>query len=438
METVHFEFEWERSDGIQGAELGTTWAAFRLMVGKECLTRVFDTHARTVRSSIFIPLYPLAEWIAWNWWSLLYEPYAHWLSKPRHYDRRHNMLFVCDGITMPSVEFRPIGKHVQVIWSPFQHPYQRIDYLGQGTAVVDHTQLMESLYALVESVCARLDQENITETSLLQGWKAIKESIDDPEESAFCQAVGVQGKDPYFLKQSEENNILQAAGMVPEKLHADFFHVASWNALSDQASLLFRDIRWIEQNPGNWKKLSLLRATMDAPNKNLMPWDQGYALARTMRTSLGCNGLKFSSLDEIGHILGGSANQLEQSTQHKEIFTGVEAVVGENRNASPGFVFKPRNRPENVIFTFCRAMCDYFFQPGSPSLILETNTETQKRNRAFAAEFLAPAELIQSRLAGRETTREEMDEIAYMMGVSSYVVAHHVQNHGLAVVRDDF
>jgi Zn-dependent peptidase ImmA (M78 family) len=55
----------------------------------------------------------------------------------------------------------------------------------------------------------------------------------------------------------------------------------------------------------------------------------------------------------------------------------------------------------------------------------------------FAAEFLAPAELIQSRLAGRETTREEMDEIAYMMGVSSYVVAHQVQNHGLAVVRDD-
>jgi Zn-dependent peptidase ImmA (M78 family) len=121
-----------------------------------------------------------------------------------------------------------------------------------------------------------------------------------------------------------------------------------------------------------------------------------------------------------------------------EIFTGGEAVVGENRNGSPGFVLKPRNRPENEIFTFCRAMCDYFFQPGSPSLILETNTETQKRNRAFAAEFLAPAELIQSRLAGRETTREEMDEIAYMMGVSSYVVAHHVQNHGLAVVRDDF
>ena len=78
-----------------------------------------------------------------------------------------------------------------------------------------------------------------------------------------------------------------------------------------------------------------------------------------------------------------------------------------------------------------------FFSPRSPSLVIDTNTERQKRNRAFAAEFLAPAEQIKRRLAGKETTREEMDEIAYTMGVSSYVVAHQVQNHGLAVFRDE-
>jgi hypothetical protein len=153
-----------------------------------------------------------------------------------------------------------------------------------------------------------------------------------------------------------------------------------------------------------------------------------------MRTTLGCNGENLSSLEEIGQMLGGSVDQLEQSTQHREMFAGVEAVVGENRNSSPGFVFKPRYRPENRLFSFCRALCEYFFLPHSSSLVLDTNTEQQKRNRAFAAEFLAPAELIQSCLVGRETTREE---VAYTMGVSSYIVAHQVQNHRLAVFRDD-
>ena len=437
MDRVHFEFEWERSEGVRGAELRATWASLRLMVGNECLTRVFDKSAKTVRSCIFIPLYPLAEWIAWNWWSLLYEPDAYWLRDQRHYARRHNLQFVGDGTAMPNVEFRPLGKHVQVFWMPSTHPYQRIDYLGRGAAILDHAQLTESLYALVEGVCSRLEQVNVIGTTLVQGWGAVKEGMDDPGESAFCRAVAVQGRDPYYLQQSEEDELITVARIVPEKLHLDFFHVGSWGTLSDQAATLSDALYWIEHNCGDWKNLSLLRDDMNVLGGVLTPWEQGYALARTMRTTLGCNGQKFSSLEELGQLLGRSVDQLEQSTQHREMFTGVEAVVGENRNGSPGFVFKPRYRPENQIFSFCRALCEYFFSPRSPSLVIDTNTEQQKRNRAFAAEFLAPAEQIKRRLAGKETTREEMDEIAYTMGVSSYVVAHQVQNHGLAVFRDE-
>ena len=48
-------------------------------------------------------------------------------------------------------------------------------------------------------------------------------------------------------------------------------------------------------------------------------------------------------------------------------------MVGENRIGSPGFVLKPRNRPQNEIFTFCRALCEYFFQPGSPNTPIYRN-----------------------------------------------------------------
>lgn len=437
MDAFEFDFEWERADGIRGTELQATWASLRITAGNECLTRVFDKAARTVRTRIFVPLHPLAEWIVWNWWSLLFEPYAHWLRAQRHYSRRHNLQFVGDGISMPNIEFRPLGKHVQVIWAPCSHPYQQIDFLGRGTTIVEHDQFLASLYSFVESVCSRLQQETVFETALMDGWEVVKEGIGDNEESAFCQAVASQGRDPYSLKQSEEEHVLCVARMIPETLYMDLFHIGSWESLSDQAAKLAEAVYWIANNSGNWKRLPLLRKDLDLPGNDIAPWDQGYILARTLRKALGCNGNRLSSLSDFVQLLDVSEEQLAQAMKPEETMNGLEAVVGENESGSPGFIIKPRSRPENQMFSFCRALCEYFVSPRSPRLVVDTTTERQKRNRAFAAEFLAPAEAIRRRLAGSETSQEEMDEIAYLMGVSSYIIAHQVENHKLAVVRDE-
>lgn len=124
----------------------------------------------------------------------------------------------------------------------------------------------------------------------------------------FCRAVAVQGRDTYSLQQSEEDELITVARFVPEKLHLDFFHVGSWGTLSDQAATLSDALYWIEHNCGDWKNLSLLRDDMNVLGGVLTPWEQGYALARTMRTTLGCNGQKFSSLEELGQLLGRSVD----------------------------------------------------------------------------------------------------------------------------------
>lgn len=384
-----------------------------------------------------MPLYPLAEWIVWNWWSLLYEPDAHWLREQRCYSRRHNLLYVGDGISMPDIEFRPLGRHVQVIWAPSSHPYQQIDFMGCGTAIVERDQFLASFYSLVEGVCSRLEQESVPGTALVEGWEGVKESMGDNEESLFCQAVATQGKDPYSLEPSEEDNVLMVARMIPETLHRDFFHIGSWESLYQQAETLLKALHWIEHNKGNWKNLSLLREKITVPAKGIVPWEQGYILARILRTALGCNGKMFSSLSDIVQLFKVSEYQLAQTMKSQETMTGLDAVVGENESGSPGFIIRPRCRPENQMFSFCRALCEYFVSPHLPNLVVDANTERQKRNRAFAAEFLAPAEVIRSRLTGRETSREEIDEIAYLMGTSSYIIAHQVENHSLAVIMDD-
>ncbi len=61
--------EWQDAPGVRAAELRATWARLEIWAGDTCVTRVED-ESPSERRSIFVPLYPLAEWIAYNWWFL--------------------------------------------------------------------------------------------------------------------------------------------------------------------------------------------------------------------------------------------------------------------------------------------------------------------------------------------------------------------------------
>ena len=74
MQCLEFDFECEAADGIKGAELACTWASLRVRVNKSVLPRVVDPSDHRIRDRTHAPLYPLAEWLATNWWSLLHEP----------------------------------------------------------------------------------------------------------------------------------------------------------------------------------------------------------------------------------------------------------------------------------------------------------------------------------------------------------------------------
>lgn len=67
----HFEFkvEWQPAPGVTTPELAATWARYEIRVGNRCVTQVEATDG-TFRRSVYGSLYPLAYWIASNWWLL--------------------------------------------------------------------------------------------------------------------------------------------------------------------------------------------------------------------------------------------------------------------------------------------------------------------------------------------------------------------------------
>ena len=251
--------------------------------------------------------------------------------------------------------------------------------------------------------------------------------------------MAMQGKDPYALKPDEEKLFIRIADSLPEAVLDDFLLLTDWIKMSEGAKWLQKDLDWITRQQGDWSTLKRIRKEVSSPDAGQLTWNQGYELARYVRKKLGINGVRPpSSYEVIADWLDISLDQFQKSMKFESpLFAGLEAIVWENENRSPGFILKEKGRKENQIFSFCRALCDYFVFPHAPSLVSGVNTERQKRNRAFAAEFLVPADAVRKAIPGREVSQEDMDEIAYDMGVSSYVIYHQVKNHHLALVSTD-
>jgi hypothetical protein len=109
-----------------------------------------------------------------------------------------------------------------------------------------------------------------------------------------------------------------------------------------------------------------------------------------------------------------------------------DALVATNRAAGPSFVI--RERPAaRVRFAFCRALFEYLTAPNAePRLVTSAHSDIQKRNRAFAAEFLLPATVLREAVRRETLTDDDVGEIAETFGVSDYVVRHQLYNHEIA------
>jgi hypothetical protein len=98
---------------------------------------------------------------------------------------------------------------------------------------------------------------------------------------------------------------------------------------------------------------------------------------------------------------------------------------------------KVRKNEERWNFVFCRALYEYLKDsPSSPYIVADLYDRDRQANRAFAAEFLAPASGIQKELQGKEIiTEADISEIAALFRVSTYVIEHQVQNHRIATIE---
>ena len=426
---LRFKIEWERVDGSRGDELAATWARLSIQVGDATVTLVNDYRSRGLRDHVLIPLYPLAEWLAAHWWLVLYEVQA---PGREDYERRHNLRFGREGFALPDLLIEPSGERASLKWRALELPDARIGFVGNGACDLDLECLRQNLADLIETVVARLDQQGVADTCLHQEWQSIQSA--DEDEAAFCIAAARLGQDPYAITQPLSEAIVSAASRLPAHWQEEFFNIADVRRIEQQAALVDEARALAIRTPGQFEPLVGLRAATEKIHPRRTPWEQGYRVARTLRQRLGFAAEPIGSDADLAAALGLPALGCVTLTEAgaKRLFDGLVEIADGER---PAFL-TTKSRPEQVRFAFCRGLFEYLTAPDTPSaLTTAARTDRQKRNRAFAAEFLAPAEWLRGRIVGTWASADEMDEWAAELGVSVEVVQRQVQNHRLAVVE---
>ena len=288
MQRLEFDFSWEVAEGIKGAELASTWASLRIRVNDSVLTRVVDHGDNRVRECIHVPLYPLAEWLATNWWFLLHESDGRAGLADRSFLERHAIGPAREGYRFPNVYMVPFDTGIRVTWKHEKLQWTGLEFLErEGCEWIDREKVLESCTGFVDAVVARLAACDIRETLLQEEWQAIQ--CVDQDERRFCETSAALGLDPYSLDEVVQARVIGLEDTLSGAVLEEALPVLRAERLETELVAIARVFR-----VGRSSGIPLQRFT-SVRNKVVQsvesqpydrPWTTGYSLARSVRKQL--------------------------------------------------------------------------------------------------------------------------------------------------------
>ena len=427
--------EWLDAPGVSTPELASTWARFEIWIGDRCVTQVEESDG-TFRRSVYGSLYPLAEWIASNWWvlgndirpSAVESRYWTWSSvRSQPWLVQHNLRSAGDGMAWPNLTLVPEGDITRAVWTPDQNrTLGPVRFVSVGDACARSEEVTEGLARLVNHVLDRLVEAGLPKTRLSEEWTEIANT--DDEEGAFCRIVARLGLDPYSIDDRTAADVLEAVNRLPVELAGDFFDTADPKALPRATAWALRalGVATIAATKARNTLQPLYEAASTdfsmSPVGGERPWAVGYRMAGQVR-----HALEVPSTDrfDISPWVGKTTHGRDSAG-----IQGVAAVAHGRCGLAQG--------ESRTAFGQARALGRVLSRPQQQSFILSAARSYDERVAgAFAAELLAPAAGIRQAL---DVLRGRLDDaaleaIAQRFGVSPLVIRHQYDNQ-LANVSD--
>jgi hypothetical protein len=252
------------------------------------------------------------------------------------------------------------------------------------------------------------------------------EILRQPKDAEFWRTAGALGLTYRNMTDVGAKNVLAFARAIEDEgARLDFA-----SALDPDQTL--QSLNWALDEVANKAERNslpgLLTLRQDKPIDltGIEPWRLGKECAREARMQIGlAPDLPIGGIDGISRILG-DEDKFTASPAGEEVLRGFQGFS----NDLPVIVVRDEG-PLNTAFLMARGMGDFLVYGSREAPIANIYSDRQAVGRAFAAEFLAPAEGVVRMI----NDQESVATVANHYGVIRDVVIHQYENNAAQYAR---
>jgi hypothetical protein len=403
---------------------------------EETILTAFSSDKGDSGSEITMPLYDVAEWIASNWWSLLFEPRK---SEPNEqagddfgFRSRHWLGFARNGFALPDVWFLPAGDFIEISATADTYlPSARVTFLEGAAASVPLMNVREALSNFVNGVTQKLDDAGIRGTQLHECWKQVLNTSSD--EEMYCRLVGSLGVSPYEEHETIDSILFRfAKKMDAEDIVSDMCQASDDTSLSTVADVVEKAYDALPQSAEiNIHQLLGIRLPTD---HSAQAWRWGKEAAAQVRREFSIpeaspdGGTRF--LDAL-NLESGPATLASATANSSARVSGLLSRHDEVMQIA----IVDQTIPQRRFSASRAAFIGWAARRDGSRLVTGARTREQQASRAFAAEILAPIKYIRRRTSGaRAISGYRIAELAEELNVSPAVVKYQAQNDKINIL----
>ena len=409
-----------------------TLAALTINIGESCATEVEDIFAKTVRSSARLSAFNLAEWLATNWWRLLWEPETGDNTKTYSWRASHKVGNAGNGYVWPDLSFSSDWKSIHVSSRPTTRcQFEPIRYLNGFDRSISVKDFEQGIEDFINATIARLSSLHNSRNELNALWDEVLKERRDAEMSERRGLEACMGYDPDEAPAYLLDNLLE------QKRSYGKSAIQEVAAVSREQT-----VRQVDDLYDNAKQSALIVSVSErhdiqkrlGTTQSTIPWKRAEIAAQIAREAWGLTAPVTTK--DFCDILN-----IQEQKFMDEDFASRQPLFAGFRSASNPHEFSislNSRRETSRRFALARLAGDSIVADEDERLMPGTRAKTdrQKFQRAFAQDLLCPFNALYEFLSKEKSIGDdEIDEAAQHFTVSPLLVRTTLVNKGI-LVRD--
>lgn len=414
---------WRPREGSPPEEKATG-AEIRVVANNTGLTNFERNADGQIGSAPCLSAYPLASWLAWNWWRLHWESrYPRALKDPAWLNA-HNMRRAGDGFVWPDITFASDGKTMLVMAkSTPEHTARPIRYITDFLGFVSVEDFASSADHFIRSTLSQLSSKNLRQTELEIFYNELIEERSDQDLARYRRLEAMLGHDPDDGDDAVISRLIDEMEEVSEDairelaaLGASRAHVPSVQELREGSA--DRGFAGRTSDMVSPLDVNELPSYGDGP-----AWARGVEAARRLRDRERLNGAPIGDA-RLAEMAGLPERALHRGERSND-FTYAIAGNGEEQRVVQRSKWDTGRR-----FDVARLIGDCVAVQADARLRTATRMSTyrQQLQKAFAAEFLAPIEAVDEFL-DYKYDEDGQEEAAQKFRVSPMMINSLLKNN---------